>query len=691
MAQLTLEQAYQLAHQRYREGNLPEARQICEQLRCFAPKHGAANHLLGLISGRQGDHRQALHFFKEARSSGMLSPQLEANIGEAERRLGNHERALSAFKRALALDAGFSPALNGQGVVYRRMGRIGKALESFQKAQGFDPQNTEIQRNLAVTLLESNRFSEAVELYERLGEQGRSDAGLLTHWGLALVGENRLEEARDLFEKAVGLDPEGSRTNDNYGSALVLEGRHSEAVIHYRQAVLADPSNVDIRSRLCLALNRCGLSGEAIPHFREALKHAPDEAGLWSALLYNLQYSPHETEESIAEAFDGWREFIARKVPRVTTSFRNEPGAERVLRIGYVSPDLREHVMAQFILPLLEHHDPSVVEVYCYSEAAKEDGMTARCKSAAHHWRPTCGLSDEQMAKRILDDKIDILVDLAMHSHGNRLPALARKPAPILLTYLANIYTTGLEAVDYRLGDPYLDPAGWSAAYYSEETIRLPHAYWCYTPLGSPDVQPAPFLTEGRITFGCLNNFSKVNDRVLRLWARIMRAVPDSRLLLLVPDGEARDRVISQMEDGGIERERLMLTAQIPKDEYLPTYNRIDICLDPFPYQGITTTLDALWMSCPVVSFAGEQGVERVALSMLSTLEHAELVGRSLEEYEAIAIRLAKDSKRLVDLRSSLRQKLRDSPMMDAPQFVRDLEKVYRELWRRWVTRVSTK
>jgi predicted O-linked N-acetylglucosamine transferase (SPINDLY family) len=358
--------------------------------------------------------------------------------------------------------------------------------------------------------------------------------------------------------------------------------------------------------------------------------------------------------------------------------------ADRRLRIGYVSPDLRDHVVGRFMLPLLANHDHQRFEIFCYADVARADAMTERLRSHADCWRNTAGLSDEQLARAVRDDRIDILIDLTMHMAGSRLLAFARKPAPVQVTYLAYCGTTGLEAMDYRLTDPHLDPPD-ATDEYVEQSIRLPRTYWCYQPPDdAPEVSSLPMTRAGgRVTFGCLNNFSKVSQPTIETWAELLRAIPDARLILHAHAGAHRQRLLTRLGELGIDTGRIEFVGFAPTASYLATYHRIDVALDPFPYAGGTTTCDALWMGVPVVTLAGRTAVGRGGASILTNLGLPELVARSPEEYVQIALALARAPQRLERLRCSMRDRMGRSPITDAPGFACDVESAYRAMWAR--------
>jgi protein O-GlcNAc transferase len=333
----------------------------------------------------------------------------------------------------------------------------------------------------------------------------------------------------------------------------------------------------------------------------------------------------------------------------------------------------------------LSSHDHKQFEVFCYSAVEQPDAITERLRSCADGWRETARLSDEKVAEMVLADRVDILVDLTMHMAGNRLQLFARKPAPIQVTWLAYPGTSGLSAMDYRLSDPYLDPPGMFEECYSEQTIRLPESFWCYDPLTQdPALNALPALTAGHITFGCLNNFCKVNAGVLTLWSRVLQAVPGSRMIILCIAGESRERTLALFAQNGIADDRIEFADPLPRPKYLELYHRIDLALDTFPYNGHTTSLDALWMGVPVVTLVGQTVVGRAGLCQSMNLGMPEFIAQTPEEYVAIASRVTVDLSRLATIRAALRARMESSPLMQGPRFARNMEAAYREMWRRW-------
>jgi protein O-GlcNAc transferase len=457
-----------------------------------------------------------------------------------------------------------------------------------------------------------------------------------------------------------------------------------EAIASYRQALALQPDLPEAHNNLGNALCEKGQLDEAIAALRQAIALQPTDPEAHSNLVATLNCHPGFDAEAIAEEQRHWNRQHAEPLRSCIRPHFNERTSGRRLRIGYVSPDFHGHAVGRFLLPLLANHDHHDFEVFAYAQVPVPDAMTLQLRAHADQWHSLVGLSDEQAAALIRDHQIDILVDLALHTAHNRLLVFARKPAPVQVTYLAYAGSSGLRTMDYRLSDPFLDPPGMDQSAYSEQTIRLPQTYWCYQPVHTPPIAPLPALGAGHITFGCLNSFRKVNEPVLEIWTRLLRAVPQARLLLHAAEGTHRQRTADLLLKLGIDPRRLRFVGKVPLPEYVQLYGQIDIALDPFPYGGGTTTCDALWMSVPVISLRGNTAVGRAGLSLLSNIGLPELVAQTPEEYVRIAADLANDLPRLRALRSSLRTRMEQSPLMDAPRFARDVEAAYRTMWRQW-------
>jgi protein O-GlcNAc transferase len=451
-------------------------------------------------------------------------------------------------------------------------------------------------------------------------------------------------------------------------------GRLDEAEDVYRRILSRHPDKAGVLNNLANVLKDTGRIVEAVEVCRSALALEPANAEIHSSLCYKLLFHP---EYDRAEIYREQCEWNRRHGGSSPLAIDHDFKSNGRLRIGYVSPDFYGHAECFFVIPLLKSRDRQQFEVHCYSSVQNPDKATDLIRASADVWHDVRQLNDDQLADEIRRDRIDILVDLTMHMAFNRLRTFAPKPAPVQVTWLAYPGGTGLGAMDYRLTDAWIDPPGESDAFYSERSVRLPNTWCCYHPVG--DVPPAAQRSPGPVTFGCLNNPCKLNRPTLNLWAKVLSLVADSRLLLLSGSERQRRQIAGAFADSGIDSGRIESTTHRRRGEYLRIYDRIDICLDPLIYNGITTTCDALWMGVPVITRTGATAPGRAGLSILSNLDLPELIADDDAQFVNIAKELAGDFALRSQLRASLRDRMCQSPLMDAPRFARNVEAAYKD------------
>ena len=548
------------------------------------------------------------------------------------------------------------------------------------------PLSIEQAMSLAVALNRQGQFDQSISICQRVTEidPGFADA----HFVLAdsLRKAVRREEAIAHYRRGIALRPDALGAYCDMARVLRQMGRLEESLEAFRQAIARNANWADAHDGLGVALRDAGQIDDAIAAHRRAVDLAPQISTYHSRLLYAMHYSPRFDSAAIRDEHHRWAEHHGNPLTAIAMSHANDRSPDRRLKIGYVSPDFKIHPVTLFLPSLLNNHDHAQFEVYCYSDVRFPDAMTARIQTFADHWIDARGMSDAALAERIRSDRIDILIDLTLHMASNRLLMIARKPAPVQITWLAYPSTSGLKAMDYRISDPWLDPPDQDIN-YTERTIRIP-TYWCYQPFDNPpDVSPLPSAANGYITFGCLNNFAKVTVPTLELWADVLRRVDRSHLVILAKPGEHRQRTVQALVDRGIDAQRISFVGMLPHSEYLKQYHRIDIVLDTVPYNGHTTTLDALYMGVPVVTLRGPTAVGRGGVSILSQLGLPELIAQSPAEYASIAESLAAAGSRLSALRSDLRRRISESTLMNARQFTDSMEAAYRQAWRAWVER----
>ena len=603
-------------------------------------------------------------------------------VGSAYETAGRPREAQRIYADAARARPDAAEPLRRLAGVTWRAGYVAAAIPVLRRALRLDPTSASCLLDLADACATARRFSEAVACYRQASALRPGDVGLLRRLGGALLDAGRRAEAIECLEEVAGMAPAQTASHLELAYVRYLDGDLDAAVASYQRAIALDPRSADAHNNLGHVLKDLGRVGDAVQAFRRAAELAPERAAIHSNLLYTLWYDPGVTEADVFAEHRRWAERHADGLRRPAQMYRQDRDPHRRLRVGYVSPDFRQHPLGALIEPVLAGHDRRAVEVVCYADVARPDVATARIRASADVWRPVAGLSDARLEHAIRQDRIDVLVDLTVHMAGNRLPLFARKPAPVQATYLGYPATTGMRAMDYRITDERLDPDDATVAYRTERLARIDGSYWCYAPLA--DGPPATRVSghDGHVTFGCLNNFCKINPDLLRLWARILDAVPDARLAVLVNGRSASYPGLFAAH--GIEPARVVLLDRAPRPVYLAYYQRIDVGLDPFPCGGHTTTLDALWMGVPVVTLAGRTAMGRAAASVVSRIALGDLVATSEDDYVAIAVALACDRDRRRALRTSLPTRMRDAGLLDAADLARRLEAAYRAMWREW-------
>ena len=629
----------------------------------------------------------AIELIERALLGNPSSPDTHNNLGIVLQARGYVEKALIAFRNAIRLKHSYPEAHYNLANGLQATGQIDDAIAEFREAVMLKPDFGAAHYNLGNALQTRGRIDEAVAAYHCVLRIDPSHAEAWRNLGNALHANRDLDGAIDAYRRALELNPEQTGCHGNLAVVLQAKGHIDEALAANYDALRMTPDSPATHTNIASCLKDQGRLDEALEFFRRAIELDPDAADRFSALAYTVCFHPDYDAARILEINRQWDRRYGQPLKPGIIPHENEASPERRLRIGYVSPDFCEHVVGYSMLPVIREHDRRAFDIYCYSNVLRPDGMTTQLASLAGGWRNIVGISDEAAAEMIRADQIDILVDLALHTARNRLPIFARKPAPIQVAYLGYAGTTGMEAMDYRLSDPYFDPPDANLNVYREQTVRLPGSYWLYQPMQSaPASSGSPAAEQGFVTFGCLNKFAKASTAALELWPEILLAVPGSRLLLQGAAGFARQSVHDRFARNGVAAERVEFVGLQPCEKYFETFRRIDIALDPFPYGGGISTCDALWMGVPVVTLNGATAVGRGGRSILSHLGLPELVAETPQEYVSKAVALAHDLPRLRELRATLRDRMEHSPLRDAKRHTQEIEDAYREMWRNWLS-----
>lgn len=540
----------------------------------------------------------------------------------------------------------------------------------------------------AVAQAAAGKHAAAASLYREAAEWQPQNPRIWCNLGVELQAAGQPAEAEHAFRHALELDTDLAPAWYNLARLQQETDREDEAEAGYRSALERLDATQDhelwqlVYNNWGRLLQTQGRFQEAVGMYREALRAFPADASLRSNLLFLLTTMPDVDEAELLEEHRTWGKLHARTYAR----HDNSPDPARRIRVGYVSADFYSHPLAFFLLPVLTNHERAHTEVVCYYTGKIRDAVTARLHASADLWRDIGAMTDAEVEHLIRADAIDILVDLSGHTVGNRLSVFAGKPAPVQLTWLGYANTTGVQAMDYRITDAYADPRGPADRRYVEKLLRMPGSMWCYEPqLAAPLANAPPMLDRGYVTFACFNNAYKLNQPLIETWASILHAVLGSRLMLVnVPAGRARERIVSWLQLAGIDSDRLELHAHLPTRDFWAAHGHADIALDPFPCNGGATTCETLWLGVPVITLAGSKFVGRAGVSLLTNCGLPQLIADSRAQYIDLAVGLAQDAKRLQELRLGLRARLLASPLLDGPEFTRALEAHYRGIWRDW-------
>jgi predicted O-linked N-acetylglucosamine transferase (SPINDLY family) len=608
----------------------------------------------------------------------MTIPQA-MDLATQHHRAGRFADAEAIYRQVLALDPHHSDALHLLGLLAAQHAKPQLAVDLVGRAIAISSKVGAYYHTLGNALRQLQRIDEALVAYATAVELAPDSAEIWMDYALGHVAAKQPLQAAEVLRRAMSQIPDHPDLHNNLGFLLHNLGELDEAAAHLRKAVALHPDQPLYWSNLGTTRQDNGEIEEAVQAFRNGIDAAPEDPFLWSCYLYELNFDPHASPALMRDELERWRRAIAEPLRPHIQPASNDRSPDRRLRIGYVSPNFNHHVIARNLLPLLRRHDHAAFEIFCYSDHKYSDDTTATIKACCDTWRECTPMSHQQLIDQIRSDEIDLLVDLTLHMEGNRLPVFACKPAPVQICFAAYPGSTGLDTIDYRLTDPHLEPPDACEPLGPEAPLRMLESFWCYEDFATDEpLSPPPAIANGWITFGCLNNFSKVNVNVLDLWARVLEAVPDSRIRILAPDSSCRERAAAAL---GVERGRIEFVGFCGRDEYLRRYRQIDICLDTFPYNGHTTSLDAWWMGVPVVSLCGTHPVSRAGISHAANLGMDDVVAQTPEDYVALAIALAGDLPRLMALRQTLRQRMSQSPLMDGPRFAQSIEAAYRSAW----------
>lgn len=665
------------------QNRLEEAGDAYREALRLAPQASAVHLNLGTVHQAQGKLDEAIACYRESLRLDPRSPLAHNNLGAALKEQGHIDEAIAAYRRALELMPDLADAHFNLGVALQWRGDEPAAIEAYRRAIALDPTLSKALVNLGQLAEEAGNLNQALEYLEAAVAADPQFA--TAHHSRARLYEmlGRTAEALAGYQMAVKLKPDFAEAYNSLGMFYCERGLLDESEEHCRRGLKYDPTSAALHANLATALSHQGRQAEAVATSRQAVALRPTSYEEYSNLLFELNFLPDYDTQQLFEDHLEWARRHAEPLTAAAPPLLNDRTPDRRLRIGYSSAYFRGHAINFFSEPLITSHDHRDFEIYLYSDNRRNDEHTERLKAAADHWRDSRFLSHEQLADRIREDQIDVLVDLTGHLGLHRLLTFARRPAPVQVTYIGYQNTTGMTAMDYRLTDERADPPGQTDRYYTEKLYRLPRSYFCYRPAdGAPEITPLPALSAGHVTFGSFNSFAKVTPRVIETWMKLLLRVPDSRLLVLANRGGYAQRHFEQQARAhGVDPARIELSSRLPRDQYYRLMQRADIALDPFPFNGHTTTCDAIWLGLPVVMLQGDTYATRFGSGVLAPLGLERQITRNVDDYVERAAELAGDINRLAELRATLRPRMAASVLLDFSGFARDVEAAYRQMW----------
>lgn len=642
---------YNLGRLKFEDGALREAEAHLRGALERKPGFGEALMMLSAVLQAKGEPELALEALQSAQRVWPENFGVWYHQGLLLKRLERGDAAETAFRRALALEPANPDASFELGTLLMARGAMLEAGEWLQAAATRRPDAKEIRAALY-------HFYDAQGDSERAIGELASALSVFPEWvdaiynyGLLLKKAQRLDEAEAAFRRALSVDPAYFRAAHMLGSALLGQGRVADALEAYRLARTQHPESFELESAELFALNcHDGVSAEAL-------------------------FAAHRVFGERIE-----KHYLPRFEPLANVADRG-----RRLRVGYVSGDFCYHVVTLFLQPVLERHDRSAFEIYCYATGERNDQFTRRLAAHADVWRDASLLSARELADLVHSDGIDILIDLGGHSGVPNLSVFAQRPAPVQATWLGYLNSTGMTRMHYRITDAVADPAGVAEAHHTETLVRLPHAQWCYRPFLQAPLAGNPFVRNGYLTFGSFNQAAKLSASAQTLWAELLLRVPDARLVIVgVPGQAARDALVANFGRRGIAPERVAVRPFVALDAYYRAFDEVDVALDTLPYSGGTTTCDALWMGVPVLTLPGKRPSSRSAASVLSATGLGDWIADNPEHFIRLGSEFASRTEGLVGFRTELRERMRESPLMDEIDFTRGLESAYRRMWQTW-------
>ena len=664
----------------FQKGDYKKAETLAISITKKNPLDSMCWKILGIIYLNSSKINKALYANQKALKLAPNAPDINNNMSITLNNLRRYEEAINYAKRALEIDINFVQAYGNLVDSLKAIKNYDDAYIYINKAINLDPYKVEFHASLADLFQKLGRVDDALTTYKYAIKLNSSYYPAYINMAKILNDLERFDEAINVYKKVTKIKPDLAITYYNLANIQKKINKMEDAITNYKKGLELNPNFADAHYNLANTFANIGEYKKADFSYENAIRIAPKNQKYWSNRLLNLNYNPNLSNKYIFnqhKLFDEQFSFLNKN------NKKNKIKNSR-LRIGYVSADFRKHSVAYFIKALLQNHNSKLIETFCYYNNYIIDETTELLKSYCENWRSIFEMDDENILKLINNDNIDILIDLSGHTPGNKLLVFSSKAAPIQITYLGYPNTTGLSAIDYRLTDKYADPDGISDSFYSEKLIKLNKCFLCYS--GNDKIsskKTIPYNKNNFITFGSFNNFKKINSNVIKTWTNILRSIPNSHLILKSSENIFdNNHLLKKFFEEGIKKENIIIIdRKIETQDHLKLYDEIDVALDTFPYNGTTTTFEALWMGVPVITLSGNNHVCRVSASILQNLNLNNLISYNTTDYQKIALTITKNKSYLLNLKKNLRELLKKSNLCDFKTFTKELEEKYFDIY----------
>jgi predicted O-linked N-acetylglucosamine transferase (SPINDLY family) len=670
------------------EGRFADAEATCRQVLEHESDNPDALYLLGVIELRRGQHNEALKCLTRAIQVEPDAHWYYTALSQVHSALGNPAESARALENVVRLEPKNADVWNVLGGLYARLGRMKDAAEAWRRTLALAPERPDVYNNLGTVLAAMGQTIGAIDAFQNAMRLAPGVPDYPVSLARAMLHEGRTEEAIQRLRRLAEQYPEYARVRTALASVLEHTGDFDGAAAECEQALRLDPNSAEAHAQLAQLCVRFGRLSDVVHHFEEAVRIDPTSWRSGSSVLMALQYDPKKSVQDIFEAHRAWgQRFADPATRRANPSHENDRDPQRKLRVGYLSPDFRNHPISIFAKPIFASHDVKHFEPVIFSDVLRHDDHTLMFRELVPDWHDIQDLSDDEVATLVRDQRIDVLIDLVGHTADNRAMVFARKPAPVQVSYLGYCNTTGMSAMDYVVGDDVTDPPERTQPYV-EKLIRLPGSFSCFAPRAdAPEPNRPPILDRGYATFGAFHKQLKLNDATLDLWARVLNEAPGSRLLMWrnTLTGLTRQRVIDEFARRGIDTERLDLRSERPATKtHLTIFHDVDVSLDSVPWSGHTTACESIWMGVPFVTIRGAAHAGRMAASALIHAGAGDMVADDADGFVKVATHLARDVARISEMRKTLRQRVAQSRLCDATKFTREWEAALRQAWATW-------